>query len=297
VNAPLLSREPRALPLEGGGAGPGLGLYWLGQAGFLLETGSSRILIDPYLSDSLAAKYRGTARPHIRMRPAPADPGSLRDIDLVLASHGHGDHLDPGSLGPLAAANPQCLFVAPASCAALAKSRGVPADRLVEADAFVSFEAAGLTVHALPSAHEELEIDDHGRHLALGYVIEAGGFVVYHSGDCAPYPGLEDNLAPFAVDLGLLPVNGRDPERRAAGILGNFSLEEAMALAQRARFGAAIGHHFGMFDFNTVDEGAARSSLAARRGDPPFILAEEGLRYSLAPRGARPDSGGRGIRS
>jgi len=143
-----------------------------------------------------------------------------------------------------------------------------------------------MTVHAIPSAHEELAIDDHGRHHALGYVIEVGGATIYHSGDCAPYPGLEDNLAPYAVDLGLLPVNGRDAERLAGGILGNFSLGEAVELAERARFGSAIGHHFGMFDFNTIDEGAARDTLSARRSDPPFVLAKEGLRYSLAPRPA-----------
>ena len=33
------------------------GIVWLGQAGFWIETGEARVLIDPYLSDSLAQKY------------------------------------------------------------------------------------------------------------------------------------------------------------------------------------------------------------------------------------------------
>ncbi|HWP68417.1 MAG TPA: hypothetical protein VN437_03870, partial [Rectinemataceae bacterium] len=41
-----------------------LRLRWLGQAGFLMETGGIRILVDPYLSDSLAEKYRGKQYPH-----------------------------------------------------------------------------------------------------------------------------------------------------------------------------------------------------------------------------------------
>jgi L-ascorbate metabolism protein UlaG (beta-lactamase superfamily) len=282
-----LSRSAAPIPAArsgaraAGGAGEGLSLWWLGQAGFLLESPSARILIDPYLSDSLAIKYRGTARPHVRMRPAPIAPSELRDIDLVFASHGHGDHLDPGSIAALASVNPDCVFVVPASCAALALSRGVPPGRLAEANAFASLELAGVAVHPLPSAHEELSIDDHGRHLALGYVIELGGMRVYHSGDCAPYPGLADNLSRFAVDLALLPVNGRDAERAAGGILGNFSLDEAVALAEGCGFGAALGHHFGMFDFNTIDEAAARRALGSRSGAPPFLLAEEGLRYGL----------------
>jgi L-ascorbate metabolism protein UlaG (beta-lactamase superfamily) len=264
-------------------AGEGLYLWWLGQAGFLLEGESIRVLIDPYLSDSLGIKYRGTALPHQRMRPPPIAPEELRDIDVVLASHGHGDHMDPMTLGPLAAANPRCLFVVPASCTERALSRGVPAQRLVAAQAFATLDVAGTRIHALPSAHEELAIDDHGSFLALGFVIEMGGVTIYHPGDCAPYPGLLDNLSPFAVDLGLLPVNGRDRERAAAGILGNFDLVEALTLSEKARFRAAIGHHFGMFDFNTIDEAGAHRVLAARDGSPPFVLAEEGIRYEIGP--------------
>jgi L-ascorbate metabolism protein UlaG (beta-lactamase superfamily) len=261
----------------------GLALYWLGQAGFLVESASLRILIDPYLSDSLGMKYRGTARPHIRMSPPPMAPEALCDIDIVLASHGHGDHLDPLTIGPVAAANPDCLFVVPSSCAERALSRGVPPERLVEAQAFAPLDVGGLSIHPIPSAHEELAIDDHGRLLALGFVLELAGVTIYHSGDCAPYPGLVDNLSPFEVDLALLPVNGRDSERAAAGILGNFSLEEAVSLAERAGFAAAIGHHFGMFAFNTIDEAEARRFLGGRAAAPSFLLAEAGLRYEVKP--------------
>ena len=47
------------------------GLFWLGQAGFWIDTGAHRILIDPYLSDSLAIKYAGKPNDHKRMMPAP----------------------------------------------------------------------------------------------------------------------------------------------------------------------------------------------------------------------------------
>jgi len=224
------------------------------------------------------------------MRPAPFAPEPLRDIDLVLPTPAHAHHLNPGTLGPIAAANLECLFVVPASCAALARSRGVPAGRLVEAHAFALLEVAGVAIHPLPSAHEELAIDDHGRHLALGYVADLGGVTIYHSGDCAPYPGLADNLSAFDVDLGLLPVNGRDAERLAGGIPGNFSLDEALSLAESAPFGAAIGHHFGMFDFNTIDEAAARAALAARSAGPAFVLAEEGLRYAVSASRRQPSA-------
>lgn len=288
IAAGSLEGFPAALPAARSEPASTLpGLYWLGQAGFLIESRKVRLLIDPYLSDSLAAKYRGTVRPHVRLMEAPMAPHELRDIDLLLATHAHSDHLDPGALGPLAEANPDCLFVVPASSAELAVQRGVPRARLLAAQAFSPIEAAGVSIHPIPSAHEELAIDDHGRMLCLGYVLELDGVCLYHSGDCAPYPGLVDNLSPFEVDLALLPVNGRDPARSAAGVPGNFSLEEALDLSWAAGFGAALGHHFGMFDFNTIDQSAARSLIAGRRGGAPFGLVEPGRRYEPLPGAGR----------
>jgi L-ascorbate metabolism protein UlaG (beta-lactamase superfamily) len=266
--------------------GAPLSAYWLGQAGFLLETDHLRILIDAYLSDTLAEKYRGKVFPHLRMMPPPVDPATLRDLDLVLATHGHTDHLDPGTLAPVAHHNPRCRFVVPASSAALAISRGVPKERLLPANAFAALELPGVRILPLPSAHEELTIDAAGRHLFLGYLLELCGVSLYHPGDCVPYPGLLENLSPHPVDLALLPVNGRDKERTLAGVLGNFTLGEAISLTKACGFGAVVGHHFGLFDFNTIDPAAARAELHLSQGLPPFLLAEVGVRYDLWPRTA-----------
>lgn len=281
-----LTAAPAPIPLRRAGVAPGAALsaWWLGQAGFLLEAGPVRLVVDPYLSDTLAVKYRGKPFPHVRMMAPPVDPAALRDVDLVLATHGHTDHLDPGTLGPLAAASPGCRFVVPAAHAELAVSRGVPADRLVPASALAELAPlAGVRIHPLPSAHEDLAVDAAGRHLFLGYVVELGGVTIYHPGDCVPYAGLPAHLARHEVDLALLPVNGRDARRAAGGVPGNFTLEEAMELAAGCRFGAVIGHHFGMFDFNTIDPEAARARIAARPELPTFLLAGPGLRYDLRP--------------
>jgi L-ascorbate metabolism protein UlaG (beta-lactamase superfamily) len=273
--------------------------WWLGQAGFLLEGGGRRVLVDAYLSDTLAEKYRGTVFPHVRLVAPPIEPGAIRDLDLLLATHAHTDHLDPGTLRPIAAANPGCRFVVPASAAEVAVSRGVPRDRLVLASAFRPMEVAGVGVEPLPSAHEQLALDPAGEHRFLGYLLDLGGATVYHPGDCVPYPELPALLARRAVDLALLPVNGRDARRASSGVPGNFTLDEAMDLAAACGFGAVIGHHFGLFDFNTIDLAAARERIAAeeagsarRRGEgeartvetpglPPFLLAELGVRYEL----------------
>ena len=78
--------------------GEALRLCWLGQAGFVIDGGGLRAVIDPYLSDSLAEKYRGKAFAHRRMMPAPVAPDGIAHVDLVLATHAHTDHLDLGTL-------------------------------------------------------------------------------------------------------------------------------------------------------------------------------------------------------
>src|SRR5439155_813953 len=75
-----------------------LHLWWLGQSGFLVKLDDRYLLLDPYLSDSLTEKYEGTPTPHVRMTRRVVDPARLAFVDVVTASHGHTDHLDPLTL-------------------------------------------------------------------------------------------------------------------------------------------------------------------------------------------------------
>ena len=93
-------------------------LWWLGQSGFLLKRGGRFLLVDPYLSDSLTTKYAATDTPHVRMTRRVVAPERLDFIDVVLAPHGHTDHLDPGTLPHVAGE-----IVAPARVADLARER------------------------------------------------------------------------------------------------------------------------------------------------------------------------------
>jgi len=230
---------------------------WLGQAGFLVswEDGDGRrrsLAIDPYLSDSLAGKYRGTLFPHVRMQPAPFSPDGLPPLVAVLCTHRHTDHMDPGTLQPLFRHDDAAVLVAPRAEAAEASSRsGLDASRMRLLDAGEELQFGEVRVRAVPAAHEELDEDDAGNHHYLGYVIELPDVTIYHSGDCAPYPGQAAHL--MGVDVALLPVNGRDAHRRANGVPGNFHFDEAVALCVAAGIPTLVPHHWGMFSFNTAD--------------------------------------------
>jgi L-ascorbate metabolism protein UlaG (beta-lactamase superfamily) len=69
-------------------------LWWLGQSGFLLQWKGQRVVIDPYLSNSLTKKYITTNKPHERMSERGLDPELLNNFFIVTSSHSHSDHLD-----------------------------------------------------------------------------------------------------------------------------------------------------------------------------------------------------------
>ena len=226
-----------------------LHIWWLGQSGFLVQWRGSHLLFDPYLSDSLSRKYAATNKPHTRMTERVIAPDALDFIDLTTSSHNHTDHLDGETLAALMQANPEMQLLVPAANRAFAADRlGVDPDKLEAIDAEQSIALGAFEIHAVPAAHEELARDDLGRHQFVGYVAKLGPWTIYHSGDTIPYDGMEANLRQWKIDVALLPINGRRPERRVAG---NLWGREAANLAKAIGTRTVIPCHYDMFEFNT----------------------------------------------
>lgn len=226
-------------------------IWWLGQSGYLLQWNGKRILLDPYLSDSLTKKYADTKKPHTRMSERVIDPQLFRNISIVTSSHNHTDHLDGETLIPLLKNNPQIKFIIPEA------NRAFIADR-VKCD--INFPTGlndkqtktidGFTFYGIPAKHNEIERDEKGNCKFMGYVIQFGDWSVYHSGDTLWFDGMEEILQPFNIDLALLPINGDRPER---GVAGNLDTKEAAQLAKAINAGMVIPCHYDMFTFNTAD--------------------------------------------
>ncbi len=269
--------DPAALFADRGAA-----VWWLGQAGFLIAQGGLRIVIDAYLSDSLAEKYRGKAFSHTRMMPPPVAPDGLTGIDWLLCTHGHTDHMDPGTIPALLATNPQARVLAPRAERARALERGVPPERLVLIDAGETVDLGGVRCTATPSAHEEMTRAE-GGFLYLGYVLSGAGVTLWHSGDTIPWGGQAEWLAPFRVDLALLPVNGRDAQRAANGVPGNLTMAEAITLTDAIGARSMIAHHFGLFDFNTLDAVAGQSLIDTLPHKAEVILASTFTAFRIDP--------------
>jgi len=220
-------------------------LWWLGQSGFLVQWRRSHLLLDPYLSDSLTRKYAATDKPHVRMTERIVDPSRLDFIDVVTSSHNHTDHLDAETLGPLLQANPRIAMVAPAANRDFIANRlGVDPSFPVGLRAGESAQTGPFQFTAVPAAHDELTPE------CVGYVVQFGRWRIYHSGDTMLYEGMADLLRPFNIDVALLPINGRAPERR---VPGNLNGREAAQLAKSMGARLVIPCHYEMFAFNTAD--------------------------------------------
>ncbi len=281
-----LAERPLEAPLRAVLAAPPgkpVRLFWLGQAGFVVEGGGRRVVIDPYLSDFLAEKYRGTRLPHVRMMPAPVEPCEILHVDAVLATHAHTDHLDPETLPQLLENNPDAPLIVPKSALAMALERAcVLKQRLIGIDAGETCERPGLSITATRAAHEALERDDRGFYRFLGFALSLGGATVFHSGDTVPFDGQAEELRRLNADLALLPVNGRDAVRASNGVPGNMSVEEALDLCRTTGIGAMIAHHFDLFAFNTVPRETVEA-LASRSHLPHAVAARLDRFYSLGP--------------
>src|SRR4051812_23866007 len=159
-------------------------LWWLGQSGYLLLWKRKRILIDPYLSDSLTKKYALTNKPHTRMSERVVDPQLLNNILIVSSSHNHTDHLDGETLIPIIKNNPNVTFIIPEA------NRQFVCDRVQISNEFPvglndeeSITIDEFTFHGVPAKHNEIERDEYDNCKFMGYVIRFGKWSIYHSGD------------------------------------------------------------------------------------------------------------------
>ncbi|HOZ76783.1 MAG TPA: MBL fold metallo-hydrolase, partial [Ferruginibacter sp.] len=245
-DAELISEMDALLPDENG-----FHLWWLGQSGYLLQWKGKRVLIDPYLSDSLTKKYAATDKPHTRISELVVQPAMLKNISVVTSSHNHTDHLDAETLVPVIKNNPAVQFIIPEA------NRSFVADRVQCDPGFPiglndgqSVSIDGFTFHGIPAKHNEIDRDESGHCKYMGYVIAFGEYHIYHSGDTLWFDEMIDLLQPFKIDVAILPINGNRPERKVAG---NLDCKEAAALGKAINAACVIPCHYDLFAFNTAD--------------------------------------------
>ena len=137
----------------------------------------------------------------------------------------------------------------------LIEDLSIDALRFIGIDDGQSIEYNGVRITALASAHEFLDQDKKtGHYPYLGFVIEACGLTVYHSGDTCLYDGLIAKLRQWEkFDLMMLPINGRDADKLRRNIVGNMTYQEAVDLAGTLGTRYVVPTHYDMFEGNLAN--------------------------------------------
>jgi L-ascorbate metabolism protein UlaG (beta-lactamase superfamily) len=232
-------------------ASPGTALItYVGHATVLVELDGVRLLTDPVVRPRVL---------HLR-RSGVAAPEALLDLQGVLISHAHWDHLDLRSLRQLPR---DVRLVVPRGVARLLRRKRFT--DVVELGAGEASEIGGVAVTATYAEHDAGRGPLGPRSPALGYLV-TGSKRIYFAGDTDLFPEMA-SLAP--VDLALLPVSGWGP-RLPAGHLSPLRAAEALRLLQPRE---AIPIHWGTY---SVVTGRRVSAAEARAPAEEFArLASE----------------------
>ena len=168
-------------------------LTYLGHATVLIEVEGVRVMTDPVLRSAASLLYR---------MPGAADVRQYTEVDLVLISHLHHDHLDLPSLRRL---RDDPLIVVPQGAEAWMRSKGFT--NVTEMTPGDTMNHRGVTVRCTVAIHSGKREPRGPVALAVGYVIEAGPATLYFAGDTDIFPGMVD-LVPGELDVALIPVWG-----------------------------------------------------------------------------------------
>jgi L-ascorbate metabolism protein UlaG (beta-lactamase superfamily) len=200
-------------------------LTFFGHATVMLELDGVRLLTDPVLRDRVL---------HLRRRSDPVDPAAIGDLDAVLLSHLHGDHLDTPSLRRLGRGT---KIVAPSGSRGFLRRRGFTDVTELAAGGCTSI--GGVDVAAVAVGHEGRRYPVGRSVQALGYDIRATSRVFF-AGDTGPFD--TDGLA--GTDVALLPIAGWGPRVPAHDHLDPISAAE-VAAGMRPR--TVVPVHWGTF--------------------------------------------------
>ncbi|HEX4898199.1 MAG TPA: MBL fold metallo-hydrolase [Candidatus Limnocylindrales bacterium] len=206
--------------------GDSLSIEFVGHATVLVALDTVRLLTDPALQSTIGPLRRTGGL------PVPVPP----DVDAVLISHLHLDHLDLPSLDRLGRDR---KLVVPRGAARWLRTRGF-AD-VEELGPGETTSVGGVRVRAVRARHGGFRPPVGPTAAAIGYVLE-GSRTVYFAGDTGLFDGMADLRG--SIDVALLPVGGWGPTRSSARHLDPTDAARAAGLI-RPRVSVPI--HWGTY--------------------------------------------------
>jgi L-ascorbate metabolism protein UlaG (beta-lactamase superfamily) len=239
-------------------------LAWLGHATVLVNFYGVRILTDPVLFSRIGVNAWVTTLGPLRLTSCALAASQLPDIDLVLVSHAHFDHLDTRSLSAIRGR--PAAVMAPAT-SDLLPHRRYRSVRELSWDESVRVETSrgAVEVRALQVKHWGARLGSDRYRGYNGYVIRREGRTLLFGGDTAYTPRFASHRRHGPFDAAIMPIGAYDP------FIGNHCTPEqavAMADAAGARLFVPVHHQTFQLSHEPFDEPIARAeaALAGERG-------------------------------
>ncbi len=240
-------------------------LTWIGHASFLMHASGQNILVDPNW-----AKWLSIVK---RVRQPGLELHELPDIDLVLITHAHFDHLHRRTLREVAADQP---IVVPRGVSKLVHDLGFR--DVHELGAWETYQHGDLKITLTPCLHWGARmVHDNHREFG-GYLVEGSGRTILHGGDSAYFEGFREIGDRFDIDVAILPIgaygapSGRDV---------HMNPEEAVEAFIDLKAKHLVPMHYGTFPLGTEPMSEPLHRLVAcamHRGIPNRLsILSEGM--------------------
>lgn len=235
-------------------------LIWLGHNSFFMQIAGKRIMLDPIFNGIPFVK---------RQSKLPADPNIFTNIDYLLISHDHFDHLSRSSIKILYKNNPKMKLFCGMGTGELIHGWFKKMET-IESGWYQQIEDDGLKITFLPAQHwSKRSFKDGGKRLWGAFMIEGNGMSIYYSGDTGYANHFTEIPELFGnPDYALLGIGAYKPRwfMRA----NHISPCDALTASIEMGAGITIPMHYGTFDLS--DEPLH---------DPPKVFAEEACKRNV----------------
>jgi len=252
---------------------PEFQLAWLGHTTVLVQIESKLILTDPIFSQR--AGSFGWLSPK-RYSQTISSTDLLPEIDLVLITHNHLDHLDEESIKALISKTK--LFITPLAVGKLLEEWGVPNKKIQELDWWQTKSIDELSITAAPAKHtSERSIFDKNKTLWVSYAIKGKKQSVYVSGDSGWFEGLYDigeRLGPF--DFTFFEIGAYSNLKGQMEV--HYSPAQAVKANQAVKGETIIPYGWGTFDLGLFSwfEPIERFLVAANQSGINYLTPKIG---------------------